>query len=341
MHKIRKAKLFTFALLTGALAASASTPAYADTFVSEGGTNLADIIVADAEAIPIVVYVYIEDDADNPYNNSGRDVNVELGGNGDYYIGGKSYHVLSDSLYVDYGIIRMISNLPPDFGNLYPTLYTSDVKAPESISYLFSLNNDSPIEANYESAVTASDLQNGLNEFYFVGSYDSTWVTAHGQEKLSEMYHLLHSQSGELGGSRFEQASASDALFRYWQQEMIADSTITGWQDEDGTIYSREDMNTLGYPVDKADAGASTSDADAVAVEDKVQESAEVDASQNILETPQPETEAATIPDTSVATRRSGVQPIVIVIIGIACAIAAAVIAYIRRERNESDLYID
>ena len=60
-----------------------ATTAYADT---EGGTDLSNTSFTDEQqAVPFVAYIYIEDDAENNYNNPNRDVGVEFAGAGEYY----------------------------------------------------------------------------------------------------------------------------------------------------------------------------------------------------------------------------------------------------------------
>ena len=301
------------------------------------GINLDGAVFDEAQrAVPVVIYVYVEDDTENPYNDPDRDVTVEFGGTGDYLITGEAYHMLDEKLYKDYGIMRLITSLPSVGDDYYPSLTADDIPATGMMSYLVALNSKTPVDVGMGKSIPASSLQTGLNEFYFVGSSNYTWVKDQGLSKLEEMYRLLHSENGSINDNQLGNAVADKEVFSYWQQEMINDPTISGWEDEDGTVYTREDMERLGYPVGN-DGQADGQETDAAGSD----HAADADS-------PQPDsntgdtTALPSIPQEADTNQsRSGIPPLAIVLVAVACATGAAVIAYIRRERNESDLYID
>ena len=89
-------------------------------------------------------------------------------------------------------------------------------------------------------------------------------------------------------------------------------------------------MNQLGYPVSFESASAdSKREGEGEGIENTQSESAS-----------EPSTETPAIP-TEQKTSSKGLPPIVFVILGIAGIIGAVIIAYVKREKNESDLYID
>ena len=308
---------------------------------AEGGTDLKEAAFdASQESVPVVIYAYVADDAENPYNQPNRDITVEFGGNGDYYITAEAYHFLDDTLYKDYGIVRMVCKLPSaDAEELfYPTLTASDIPAAESMSYLVALNSDAPVDVTLGSAIPASSLQSSLNEFYFVGSHDHQWVEQNGGEKLTQMYHLLHSEDGNIHNNRLGNADIDEEVFRYWQEEMTNDPTITGWQDEDGTVYTREDMNQLGYSVPEILVNHAELETE---IADAVDETLPQTGDTGEGETAGEEAEQSQIPPAVQQERRSGIPPLAIVIVCVVACICAVIIARIRNDRNESDLFID
>lgn len=332
-----KRKLFKKIILTFALTAVcvfvSVMPTYAAT---EGGTDLANTnFTEDQRAVPFVAYVYIGDDAENNYDNPNRDVTIYFGGAGEYYITTHNYQFKDSDSFAKDKVIRVTGKLPTtgDY-DYYPTIITNDRKAAEgNVNYIGKFNNTDYSMEDFGNGIKPSELNTDYNEFVFVGgSYD--WVSTEGKKKLDEVYSLYHSNTGNLSESAAESAVYDEELFTYWQEQMNADLSIEAWRDDNtGNVYTREDMRKLGYTV--VDGTSTTEEEKEREEEDSAETSSEMTAEKS--------TEASTeavIPTEELKTSK-GIPPLVIIIIGGFLIIAAVVIAYIKREKNESDLYID
>lgn len=332
-----KRKLFKKIILTFALAAvcvfTSVIPTYAAT---EGGTDLANTnFTEDQRAVPFVAYIYIEDDAENNYDNPNRDVTIYFGGAGESYITAHNYQFKDSDSFAKDKVIRVTGKLPTtgDY-DYYPTIITNDRKAAEgNVYYIGKFNNTDYSMEDFGNGIKPSELGTDYNEFVFVGgSYD--WVSTEGKKKLDEVYSLYHSNTGNLSESAAESAVYDEELFTYWQEQMNADPSIEAWRDDNtGNVYTREDMRKLGYAVVD---GTSTTEEEK---EEEEEDSAETSSEMTAEKSTEASTEAV-IPTEELKTSK-GIPPLVIIIIGGFLIIAAVVIAYIKREKNESDLYID
>lgn len=320
-------KKILISLLTAVFVCSAVTPAYAD--VTEGGTDLSKAAFTDSQkVVPFVSYIYIEDDADNNYNDPNRDVGIDFAGAGEYYLWARNYQFGDSDSFKQHKVVRMTGELPStgDY-DYYPTLLTSDRKqADGDVYFIAKFNNKDYTMEELGNGISPAELDENYNEFIFVGgSYD--WVSTKGKKKLDELYTLYHSDTGNISDAAATSIGVDDELFTYWQQKMNADTTIMGWKDEDGNIYDANKMNQLGYPVTERthfeSAGADSNE----------------EEGENGVKNTQ-SSEASAIP-VEQKTQSKSVPPLVFVILGIAGIIGAVVIAFIKREKNESDLYID
>lgn len=324
-------KKILISLLTAVFVCSTVTPAYAD--VTEGGTDLSKAAFTDSQkAVPFVSYIYIEDDADNNYNDPNRDVGIDFAGAGEYYLWAHNYQFGDSDSFKQHKVVRMTGELPStgDY-DYYPTLMTSDRKQADGDVYFIAKFNDKDYAMEeLGNGISPAELDENYNEFIFVGgSYD--WVSTKGKKKLDELYTLYHSDTGNISDAAATSIGVDDELFTYWQQKMNADTTIMGWKDEDGNIYDANKMNQLGYPVTERTHFESTPDS-------KEGETEEVEGENGVKNTQSSEASAILVEQ---KTQPKGVPPLVFVILGIAGIIGAVVIAFIKREKNESDLYID
>ena len=277
-------------------------------------------------------YIYIEDDADNNYNDPNRDVGIDFAGAGEYYLWAHNYQFGDSDSFKQHKVVRMTGELPStgDY-DYYPTLMTSDRKQADGDVYFIAKFNDKDYAMEeLGNGISPAELDENYNEFIFVGgSYD--WVSTKGKKKLDELYTLYHSDTGNISDAAATSIGVDDELFTYWQQKMNADTTIMGWKDEDGNIYDANKMNQLGYPVTERTHFESGADS-------KEGETEEVEGENGVKNTQS--SEASAIP-VEQKTQSKGVPPLVFVILGITGIIGAVVIAFIKREKNESDLYID
>ena len=326
-------------LLTVVTCVVPATTAYADT---EGGTDLSNTSFTDEQqAVPFVAYIYIEDDAENNYNNPNRDVGVEFAGAGEYYERAYNYQFKSSDSFQKNKVIRMTGKLPStgDYA-YYPSLFASDTNDKDgTFTFLGKFNDKDYSATDFGNGILPSELNADYNEFFFVGG-NYEWITTEGAKKLDEIYTLYHSNTGNLSESAAESAVYDEELFTYWQEQMNMDTSIQAWRDENGNVYTREMMNQLGYPVSSESASADSEGEGAAMFsqgENTAGEGIENTQSESASE---PSTETPAIP-TEQKTSSKGVPPIVFVILGIAGIIGAVIIAYVKREKNESDLYID
>ena len=319
---------------------SSTVLTFADT---EGGTDLSKTSFTDEQqAVPFVAYIYIEDDAENNYNNPNRDVGVEFAGAGEYYEWAYNYQFKSSDSFQKNKVIRMTGELPStgDYA-YYPNLLASDTDDKDgTFTFLGKFNDKDYSATDFGNGILPSELNADYNEFFFVGgNYD--WVATEGTKKLDEIYTLYHSNTGNLSESAAESAVYDEELFTYWQEQMNMDTSIQAWRDENGNVYTREMMNQLGYPVGfesaDTDSKAAMSRRDTAGEEGEGEEKGTESSSEISSE---PSTETPVIP-TEQKTTSKGIPPIVFVILGIAGIIGAVIIAYVKREKNESDLYID
>ena len=111
-----------------------TTVAFADT---EGGTDIANTTFTEEQkAEPFVAYIYVEDDAENNYNNPNRDVGIEFGGDGEYYERAYNYQFKDSDSFTKYKVIRMTGELPTKSDYLYyPTLLASDTVEKDGTFY--------------------------------------------------------------------------------------------------------------------------------------------------------------------------------------------------------------
>ena len=308
-----------------------ATTAYADT---EGGTDLSNTSFTDEQqAVPFVAYIYIEDDAENNYNNPNRDVGVEFAGAGEYYERAYNYQFKSSDSFQKNKVIRMTGKLPStgDYA-YYPNLFASDTNDKDgTFTFLGKFNDKDYSATDFGNGILPSELNADYNEFFFVGG-NYEWITTEGAKKLDEIYTLYHSNTGNLSESAAESAVYDEELFTYWQEQMNMDTSIQAWRDENGNVYTREMMNQLGYTVVPGDNDTTTTASEANdasnAISGEVTEASDTQTAENVIPTQQENTS-------------KGVPPIVFVILGIAGIIGAVIIAYVKREKNESDLYID
>lgn len=325
----RRLRILLLTCLTATCVLSSTVLTFADT---EGGTDLSNTSFTDEQqAVQFVAYIYIEDDAENNYNNPNRDVGVEFAGAGEYYEWAYNYQFKSSDSFQKNKVIRMTGELPStgDYA-YYPNLFASDTNDKDgTFTFLGKFNDKDYSAEDFGNGILPSELNADYNEFFFVGgNYD--WVTTEGTKKLDEIYTLYHSNTGNLSESAAESAVYDEELFTYWQEQMNMDTSIQAWRDENGNVYTREMMNQLGYPVSLESADA---DSEGGGVGEGVENTQSESASE-------PSTETPAIP-TEQKTSSKGLPPIVFVILGIAGIIGAVVVAFIKREKNESDLYID
>lgn len=328
-----KRNLFKKSILTFILIASyifvSTVSVYAAT---EGGTDLANTSFTDEQkVVPFVAYVYVEDDAENNYDNPNRDVTIYFGGAGESYITAHNYQFKDSDSFTKNKVIRVTGKLPTtgDY-DYYPTIIASDRKAAEgNVYYVGKFNGADYSMEDFGNGIKPSELDADYNEFVFAcGSYD--WVSTEGKNKLNEIYSLYHSNTGNLSESAAESAVYDEELFTYWQEQMNADPSIEGWRDDNtGNVYTREDMNRLGYTV-----------VDNTSTTEKKKENNTEASSEIMTEKSTEESTEAVIPTEEPKTSK-GIPPLVIIILGGLLVIAAVIIAYIKREKNESDLYID
>ena len=329
-RKSFKKIILTF-VLTAVCTFASIVPAYADT---EGGTDLSSTSFTEEQAaVPFVAYVYVEDDTENNYNDPHRDITIDFGGAGEYYLTAHNYQFVDSDTFIKDKVIRVTGYLPStgDY-DYYPTLYASDRKAGDSIFFTGKFNDTDYSMEDFGDGIKPSELTADYNEFFFIGgNYD--WVSTEGKKKLSDLYTLYHSNTGNISDTAAN-IGDDDELFLYWQGQMNADPSIEAWRDDNtGNVYTREDMCRLGYTVVD---GTSTTEEEK---EKKKEDSTETSSEMTAEESTEASTEAV-IPTEEPKTSK-GIPPLVIIIIGGFLIVAAVVIAYIKREKNESDLYID
>lgn len=214
----------------------------------------------------------------------------------------------------------------------YPNLFASDTNDKDgTFTFLGKFNDKDYSATDFGNGILPSELNADYNEFFFVGG-NYEWITTEGTKKLDEIYTLYHSNTGNLSESAAESAVYDEELFTYWQEQMNMDTSIQAWRDENGNVYTREMMNQLGYTVVPGDNDTTTTASEANdasnAISGEVTEASDTQTAENVIPTQQENTS-------------KGVPPIVFVILGIAGIIGAVVVAFIKREKNESDLYID
>lgn len=335
----RRLRILLLTCLTATCVLSSTVLTFADT---EGGTDLSNTSFTDEQqAVPFVAYIYIEDDAENNYNNPNRDVGVEFAGAGEYYEWAYNYQFKSSDSFQKNKVIRMTGELPStgDYA-YYPNLFASDTNDKDgTFTFLGKFNDKDYSAEDFGNGILPSELNADYNEFFFVGgNYD--WVTTEGTKKLDEIYTLYHSNTGNLSESAAESAVYDEELFTYWQEQMNMDTSIQAWRDENGNVYTREMMNQLGYTVvpgnndttttasEANDASGESSDNASNATSGEVTEASDTQTAENVIPTQQENT-----------SKR--IPPLVFVILGVTGIIGAVIIAYVKREKNESDLYID
>lgn len=272
-----------------------------------------------------IAYVYVENNMDNPYNNPNRDITLNFGGSCDYYLTAKNAVFASDYAYETYGVARITGYLPQNGEvslNLYPT--TSDTNV-STLAYK---------EWFFDEEITAStplEIREEYNEFFLVAG-SSDWVQAEGENKLRDLYRLFHSETGDVNDNTAYQIAINAELFAYWEQQMNADPSIEAFQTQDGTTYTREDMQNLGYAVslDKEGASDKTEDSDKT---EEVEETEDIDNTQQDTE------ESITVP----SEKKEGfsIPPLFVIIVAAILVAGAVAIAFIKKERNHSDLYVD
>lgn len=335
----RRLRILLLTCLTATCVLSSTVLTFADT---EGGTDLSNTSFTDEQqAVQFVAYIYIEDDAENNYNNPNRDVGVEFAGAGEYYEWAYNYQFKSSDSFQKNKVIRMTGELPStgDYA-YYPNLFASDTNDKDgTFTFLGKFNDKDYSAEDFGNGILPSELNADYNEFFFVGgNYD--WVTTEGTKKLDEIYTLYHSNTGNLSESAAESAVYDEELFTYWQEQMNMDTSIQAWRDENGNVYTREMMNQLGYTVvpgnndttttasEVNDASGESSDNASNATSGEVTEASDTQTAENVIPTQQENT-----------SKR--IPPLVFVILGVTGIIGAVIIAYVKREKNESDLYID
>lgn len=257
-----------------------------------------------------VAYIYISENEENPYNNPNRDIILRFQGKREYYLQAKNVTYASDFAYEKWGVVRVTGYLP-DNDKLTAVLEISD----HTDDFVYQIwEGDVPI--------TISDpltVQKEYNEYYLIGG-NSTWMTEHVTKQYEDMYRLFHSDARDVNKNIAYDSTVDDELFKYWQTKMTDDLTIQGFRTKDGVTYSREQMISAGYPVPLS-----------MKADDNIKDVVSSDS----------QTSDTNIPNMDTKKKRSTIPPLAIVIVLGMIIIAFVVIAYIRKEKNESDLYID
>lgn len=302
---------------------------YAET--GEGnGVDLSDSGFTEADDLRFVAcYIYAEDNEDNPFNNPNRDVRLIFDGNTmTGYLDVHNYNFQDDEFYTRYHVIRQTTYLPYDADGYFVSPSLSDAN---------SMTSSYQVRVNDKDGLTEPLLLADYNEVYLVTG-SAQWLKESGKQKLDEMYMLFHSESGSIGDNPATEQVVADETFRYWQQKMISDPSISAWQDEDGNIYTREQMCALGYEVPIASdtsghgtQGTENSEESDVQEENPFEEEEVVPGGGNDDTDIPIEEEPA----------RNRIPPLFILIVVFILAAAAVAVAFIRKEKNESDLYVD
>lgn len=230
-------RITAFLLAAAAVLAAGSVRAWA------AGGNLKDASFTEADRAQFfVAYIYIREDEENLYKDSTRDVTLHFGS---YYITEKYADYAQTDLYKNFGVIRVHGYLP-DTQTYFPSMEASDA-VPLRFTYRV-------LHGDTEDSGNGVRLEEGNNEFFFLGGNTDYVLGEAGTKKLQELYGMCHTPDGGLYGNEAQEVILRREEYRELAEAMNEDASLEEITDFYGNTYTREDLRALGLAVVPGDA---------------------------------------------------------------------------------------